>query len=185
MCIFEICQTFWPSKPPKSFSLGPLSIHSSASRILGIALTQVRDLALGPVKLHEVHIDPPLKPVQVPLNGIPSLLPCGVDHASELGVVSELVECVSTAHAADKDIKQLQPQRHPLRSTAHHYSPYGLLSHWLQLSNCNHLGRSLSTGWSIHKPMLLRFRDKGVVQDSIKCLAQGQLLFSYVFLLFL
>ena len=34
--------------------------------VLGTALTQVQDLALGLVELHEVGMGPPLKPVQVP-----------------------------------------------------------------------------------------------------------------------
>jgi len=38
--------------------------------VLGIALTQVQDLALGLVELHEVGMDPHLKPVQVPLDSI-------------------------------------------------------------------------------------------------------------------
>jgi len=33
----------------------------------------VQDLALGLVELHVVHAGPPLQPVQVPLDGIPSL----------------------------------------------------------------------------------------------------------------
>ncbi|PKU36298.1 rna-directed dna polymerase from mobile element jockey-like [Limosa lapponica baueri] len=36
--------------------------------VLGISLTYMQDLALGLVELHEVHIGPPLKPVQVPLD---------------------------------------------------------------------------------------------------------------------
>jgi len=46
-----------------------------------IAPTQVQDLALGLVELHEVHMGPPLK---VPLDGIPSLQ--RVDHITQLGV---------------------------------------------------------------------------------------------------
>ena len=42
--------------------------------MLGIASTQVQDLALGLVELHEVRMGPPLKPVKVPLDGIPSFL---------------------------------------------------------------------------------------------------------------
>ena len=37
------------------------------------ALTQVQDLTLGLVELHEVRMGPFLKPVKVPLDGIPSL----------------------------------------------------------------------------------------------------------------
>ncbi|NXH55711.1 TNPO1 protein, partial [Rhabdornis inornatus] len=57
--------------------------------VFGIASTQVQDLALGLVELHEVHTDPPLKPVQVPLDAIPSLQ-C-VDRTTQLGVVSKQI----------------------------------------------------------------------------------------------
>jgi len=40
--------------------------------VLGIALTQVQNLALGFVELHEVCTGPSLKLVKVPLDGIPS-----------------------------------------------------------------------------------------------------------------
>ena len=50
----------------KSFFTQPVSV-------LGIVLTQVQDLALGIAELHEVGMDPPPKPVQVPLDGLPSL----------------------------------------------------------------------------------------------------------------
>jgi len=50
----------------KSFSAQPASV-------LGIATTQVWDLALGLVELHEIGMGPPLKPIQVLLNSIPSL----------------------------------------------------------------------------------------------------------------
>ena len=38
-----------------------------------IVPTQVQDFALGFIELHEVLTGPPLKPVKVPLDGIPSL----------------------------------------------------------------------------------------------------------------
>jgi len=50
----------------KTFSTQPV-------RVFGIALTQVQDLALCLVALHELGMGPPLKPVQVPLDDIPSL----------------------------------------------------------------------------------------------------------------
>jgi len=43
--------------------------------VLGIALTHVQDFALGLVELNEICMGPPLKPFQVPLDGIPSLQP--------------------------------------------------------------------------------------------------------------
>ena len=57
-----------------------------------ISLTHVQDLALGLVELHEVCMRPPLKPVKVPLDGIPSLQ--RVDCTTQLGV-SELAEDAS------------------------------------------------------------------------------------------
>ena len=51
---------------PKPFSVQPVSV-------LGVTLTQVQDLALGLVELNEVGRDPHLKPVQVPVDGIPYL----------------------------------------------------------------------------------------------------------------
>ncbi|KAK4814026.1 hypothetical protein QYF61_004656 [Mycteria americana] len=55
--------------------------------VLGIALTQVQDLALGLVEPHEVCT----KPVKVPLDGIPSLQ--RVDHTTQLGVIRKLRLC--------------------------------------------------------------------------------------------
>ncbi|KAK4830883.1 hypothetical protein QYF61_013812 [Mycteria americana] len=56
--------------------------------ILGIALTQVQDLALGLVEPHEVHTGPLLQIVQVPLDGIPSLR--RVNCTTQLGVICKL-----------------------------------------------------------------------------------------------
>lgn len=55
--------------------------------MLGIILTQVQDLALNLAELHEAGTVPPLQPVQVPLNAIPSLQ--HGDHTTELGVASK------------------------------------------------------------------------------------------------
>ena len=52
--------------------------------ILGVAQTQVQDLALCLVELHEVCTGSPLKPAKVPLDGIPSLQ--HVDRTTQLGV---------------------------------------------------------------------------------------------------
>jgi len=64
----------------------------------------VQDLALGLVELHEVHTGPPLKPVQVALDGITSLQ--SVDRTTQLGVISKLAEDAlhPTVHVADMDI---------------------------------------------------------------------------------
>ena len=58
--------------------------------MLEIALTQVQDLTLILVELGETGIGSPLKPIQVPLGGIPSLL-C-VSCTTQLGVISKPVE---------------------------------------------------------------------------------------------
>ncbi|PKU45927.1 hypothetical protein llap_3762 [Limosa lapponica baueri] len=69
----------------------------------GIAMSQVQDLALSLVELHEVQTVPCLKPVQVLLDGIPSL-----DRATQLGVVSKLPEGALnlTVHVSNKGVKQ-------------------------------------------------------------------------------
>ncbi|PKU42690.1 rna-directed dna polymerase from mobile element jockey-like [Limosa lapponica baueri] len=76
--------------------------------VSGIALTQVQDPALGLVELHEVHTGPPLQPVQVPLDGIPSLQ--SVDRTT-LGVIRKLAEStlsrgIDTVHITNNDVKQ-------------------------------------------------------------------------------
>ncbi|KAM6384895.1 dTDP-D-glucose 4,6-dehydratase isoform 4-T5 [Alca torda] len=80
--------------------------HLPRSADHDLTMTQVRDLALGLVELHDVRTDPPLKPVQVPLDGIPSLQ--HVDRATQLGVVGKLAEGTlnPTVHVTDKDVKQ-------------------------------------------------------------------------------
>ena len=74
--------------------------------MLWIALDQKQDLALGLVELHEVHTSLTLKPVQVPLDGIPSLQ--HVDGTTQLGVINKLVEGTLNliVHVNSKDVKQ-------------------------------------------------------------------------------
>ncbi|GAB0195895.1 hypothetical protein GRJ2_002054800 [Grus japonensis] len=93
--------------------------------VLGIVLTHVQDLALGLAELHAVRMGPPLKPVKVPLDGIPSLQ--HVDHTTQLGVVSKLAEGAldPTVHVTDKDVKQCWSQYRPLRNATRHRSPLG------------------------------------------------------------
>ena len=89
-------------------ALEPLSAQPVL--VFGIAPTHVQDLALDLVGLHVAHAGPPLQPVKVLLNGIPSLL--HVNHTTKLGVVSKLAEGAlgPTVHIADKDIKLHRPQ---------------------------------------------------------------------------
>ncbi|KAK4832517.1 hypothetical protein QYF61_023582, partial [Mycteria americana] len=84
--------------------------------ILGIAWTQVQDLALDLVEPHEVHMGPLLKLVQVPLDGIPSLR-C-VSCTTQLGVICNLAEgALDLAVNVIEDIKQYWSQYGPLRDT--------------------------------------------------------------------
>ncbi|GAB0184583.1 cAMP-dependent protein kinase inhibitor alpha [Grus japonensis] len=93
--------------------------------VLGIVPTHVQDLALGLVELHVVRMDPPLQPVKVPLDGIPSLQ-C-VNHTTLLGVVGKLAEGAldPTVHITDKDVKQCWSHYRALRNATHHRSPLG------------------------------------------------------------
>ena len=101
-----------------SAALNPFS--SQTVLVLGIAPTHVQNIELGLAELHEVHMGSRLKPVQVPLDGIPSLQ-C-VDHTTQLGVVSKLSEGVlnPTVRVIDKDVKKHPSRCWPLRNTTHH-----------------------------------------------------------------
>ena len=142
--------------------------------MFGISLTFVQDLALGLVELHAVHTRPPVQPVKVPLNGIPSLQ--HINHTTQLGVVGRLAEgsLIPTVHVADKDIEQHRPQYRPLRHTTHHWSPPGH-----RAVDCNSLCASIEpvpypmSGPSV-KSMSFQFRDKDIMWDSVECLAQVQ-----------
>ncbi|PKU40783.1 testosterone 17-beta-dehydrogenase 3-like [Limosa lapponica baueri] len=98
--------SFSSTNTPKSFSSGLLSSHSLPNFVPGIATSQMQDLALDLVELHAVCTSLSLKPVQVPLDGIPSLQ--HVDHATKLGVVSKLAEGAlnPTVHVSSKDVEQ-------------------------------------------------------------------------------
>jgi len=63
-------------------------ITFSLFSVPGISATQVQNLALGVVELHKFGMNPPLKPVQVPLNDIPSLE--RVDCTTLLGAICKL-----------------------------------------------------------------------------------------------
>ncbi|KAK4827407.1 hypothetical protein QYF61_017837 [Mycteria americana] len=142
--------------------------------VFGIAPTHVQDLELGLVELHEVRTGPLLKPVKVPLDGIP-FLQC-VDHTTQVGIIGKLAEGAlnPTVHVTDKDIKHHQSQYQPLRNATHHWSPLGhrAIDH-------NSLSATIQpisyppNGPSI-KPTSPQFRDKDVVRDSVKCFAQIQ-----------
>ena len=77
---------------------------------MGVALTQVQDLAFGFVEPHEVYLGPLLMPVQVPLDDILSLW-CA-DLTPQLGVISKPDEGAldPTVNVIDEDIKEYQTQ---------------------------------------------------------------------------
>ena len=72
---------------------------------MGIAPTQVHDLALHLAELHEVLMGSLLEPVKVPLDGIPSLK-C-TNGTTPLGVICKLAEGAPdpTVYINDEDIK--------------------------------------------------------------------------------
>ncbi|PKU41506.1 hypothetical protein llap_8184 [Limosa lapponica baueri] len=94
----------------------------------GIAMSLVQDLALGLVELHAVCTGPPLKPVQVPLDVIPSLQ--RVNRATQLGVISKLTEGAlnATIHVSNKEVKQHSSPYQPLRNTTCHWPSTGHLA---------------------------------------------------------
>jgi len=73
--------------------------------IPGFSPTCGQDLPLGLVELHEVPAGPPLKPVKIPLDGIPFFQ--RVDHTTHPGVNSKLAEGAlnPTVHVAEKEVK--------------------------------------------------------------------------------
>jgi len=80
--------------------------------MLVIALTQILDLALSLLEPHEVHTDPLLKLVQVPLDGISSLR-C-VNWTTQLGVICKLTEgALDPAMSFMKILNSTGPNTHP------------------------------------------------------------------------
>ena len=78
--------------------------------VLGVASTHAHHLALGLVELHAVRTGPPLQPVQVPPDGIPSLQL--VDRTTLFDIIGKFAECVlnPTVYVANKDVKQHKSQ---------------------------------------------------------------------------
>ena len=107
-CILPGCVELLVNKHPQvlllraalnPFSTRPVFVH-------GIAPAHVKDL----VELHEVCMSLPLKPVKVPLVGIPSFQ--HVDHTTQLGITSKLPEGA------------LNPTVHVAIDVKHHWSEY-------------------------------------------------------------
>jgi len=63
-------------------------------------------LALGFAELHEVHICSPLKPIEVPLDGITSLR--HVNYSTQLGVIRKFAEDAldPAVYITDEDTEQ-------------------------------------------------------------------------------
>ncbi|PKU44988.1 hypothetical protein llap_4717 [Limosa lapponica baueri] len=96
------------------------ALNSSSAQpvfVLGIDPSHVQDLALGLAELHEVRTGPPLKPVQVPLDGIPSLQ--RVVHTTQLGVIGTLAEdaLIVTVRVANKGVTEFIMVRVPIKPT--------------------------------------------------------------------
>ena len=106
---------FWSASTCKSFSSRLLSIHSLPSLYLCLGFPRPRcsTLQFALLDLNKVHRDPPLKPAQVPLDGIPSLQ--GGNRTTQLGVVGKLAKGAldPTAHVTDKDVQQPRSQYQP------------------------------------------------------------------------
>ena len=76
-------------------------------------LTEMQDHALGLAEPHEVHVGPPLKPVKVPLDGIPSLW--HINCTAQLGVVCRLAEGAlsPTVRVIDEESNSIGPNTGP------------------------------------------------------------------------
>ncbi|KAK4831337.1 hypothetical protein QYF61_017468 [Mycteria americana] len=169
--------SFSSTNTPKSFSSGRAALNPFSAQpvfVLGIAPTHVQDLALGPVELHEVRTGPPLKPVRVPLEGIPSLW--HVNSTTQLGDIGKLAEGAlnPTVHVADKDVKQRWFQYRPLRNATCPWFPLGHRAVDRNSLSVTMQPISYPPSSPSIKSMSLQFRDKDVVQDSVKCFAQIQ-----------
>ena len=82
--------------------------------LLGISLARMQDLALGLVEPQDVHTGPPLRPVQVPLDGIPSC-------TTQRGVIGKLAEGAldPTVHVADKGMTEGKARKARLMPWTH------------------------------------------------------------------
>ncbi|PKU44393.1 hypothetical protein llap_5336 [Limosa lapponica baueri] len=167
LLIHQHPQVLWLRAALNAFSAQPVFVFR-------IAATQVQDLVLSLVELHEVSMGPSLKPVKFPLGGIPSFQ--HVDRSTQLGVVRKLAEGAHnpTAHVANKDVRQYQSQYRPLRSTTRHWFPFGH-----RTIDCNYLNVAIKpvsyppSGSSI-KSVSLQFRDQDVMQDSVNTLYKSR-----------
>lgn len=126
----------------KSFSRAALNPFSAQpALVLGIALIQVQDLALGVVGLNDIYAGPLPKPVKVPLDGILSFQ--HTEHTTELGIVSKLAESAlsPTVRIADKSVERCWLLSQPLRNATCHLDIEPLTAGL----ECDHPASSLST----------------------------------------
>ncbi|PKU42978.1 hypothetical protein llap_6739 [Limosa lapponica baueri] len=144
------------------------SFSAQPAFVLGIALIHMQDLALGLVELHEVSTDPPLKPVNNPLDGFASLQ--HVDCSTQLGVIGTLAEGAlnPTIHVTNKGVKEYHSPEECHSSLVSSWTP----SHQLQLFSVAIQPLPYRVSGPSVKSMSLQFRDQDVMQDSIKCFAQ-------------
>ncbi|KAK4815578.1 hypothetical protein QYF61_004095, partial [Mycteria americana] len=99
----------------------PVALH-------GVAVAQLQDLALGLVEPHTIDLGPPIQPVQVPLQSLPTLKQ--INTPAQHGVVCKLTEGALDPffQNIDKDIKQNWPQHRALGNTACDRPPTGVNS---------------------------------------------------------
>jgi len=69
-------------------------------------VTQVQDPALGLAELHTIDLGPSMKPVQIPLQRLPTLQQ--IDTATQFGVICKLPEGTLSLliQIIDKDVQQ-------------------------------------------------------------------------------
>ncbi|GAB0209612.1 hypothetical protein GRJ2_003426900 [Grus japonensis] len=95
-------------------------LHDKSQKLL-----KEKDLALGLVELHKVRTGRLLKPIKVPLDGIPSLK--RINRTTQLGVICKFAEGAlsPTIYVIDEDIEQYWSQYRPLRDTTRYWFPFG------------------------------------------------------------
>jgi len=152
--------------------MATLKEFSQSVHIPGVALTRVQHIALGLVDPSWVYLDPTFKLVKVPLDGIPSI--CCINCTTQLGVVFKFAEGAldPIIYVIDKDIKGYQSQDGLLGHTTHHQPPPGhrAIDHNLLDVTIQPIPCPLNS--PPFKPISLQFREKDMVWNHVKGLAQ-------------
>ena len=142
--------------------------------MLGIAKTQLQDLAHGTVYLPTVPTSPYIQPVKFPLDDIPSFQ-CA-HHTAQLSIIHKILEGALTATVCvnKKQIKLCSSQYQSLRNAIHHQPP-------LRQSVIEHNTLNMTTQlipYTSHYPsnilMPLQFRGKDITWDSAKHSVEDQ-----------